>query len=99
MWFPQVICKSHNYSALDYNHSSWIDLALQHVAGITPQEGEGILIDPVDMGWESFSVTNIRYRNHDIDVELSRGQGLAVRVDGQVRATAPGLQRIVIDPG
>jgi hypothetical protein len=49
------------FGNLDYNHSSWIDLVVQHVAGITPQESDEILIDPVDMGWESFSLTNIRF--------------------------------------
>lgn len=58
-----------------------------------------ILIDPVDMGWESFSLTNIRYRNHDIDIEYSRNSGFVVRVDGQVRAKAAVLQRMVIQPG
>jgi hypothetical protein len=81
---------------LDYNHSSWIDLVIQHVAGLTPQEGDEVLIDPVDMGWESFSLTNIRYRNHDIDIEYNRDQGMIVRMDGLVRAEAPGLQKIVI---
>jgi len=81
---------------LDYNHSSWIDLVIQHVAGITPQETEEIVIDPVDMGWESFSLTNVRYRNRDIDIEYTREQGIVVRVGGVVRATAPQLQRMVV---
>jgi hypothetical protein len=84
------------FANLDYNHSSWIDLVIQHVAGLTPQEADEILIDPVDMGWDSFSLTNLRYRNHDIDIEFTRGQGLIVRMDGVVKAKALGLQRLVI---
>jgi hypothetical protein len=83
---------------LDYNHSSWIDLVIQHVAGITPQAADEIVIDPVDMGWESFSLTNVRYRNHDIDVEYTRTQGLVVRVDGVEKVKSPRLQKIVIHP-
>jgi hypothetical protein len=86
------------FGNLDYNHSSWIDLVIQHVAGITPQESDEILIDPVDMGWESFSLTNIRYRNHDIDIEYTRALGIIIRVDGLVRAKSPRLRRIVIHP-
>lgn len=81
---------------LDYNHSTWIDLVIQHVAGITPRDTDEIIIDPVDMGWESFSFSNIRYRNHDIDVEFTREKGMIVRVDGVVKARTPRLQKVVI---
>ncbi|HSB93675.1 MAG TPA: trehalase family glycosidase [Flavitalea sp.] len=80
--------------ALDYNHSSWIDLVMQHVAGISPQDSDTLLIDPIDMGWKSFFVSNIRYRNHDIDIEFSRQEGLIVRVDGMIKAHTARLQRI-----
>ncbi len=86
------------FENLDYNHSSWIDLILQHAAGLTPQDSDELLIDPLDMGWSSFSLANIRYRGQDIDIEYSRGQGLVVRVDGVMRASAPDLQKIVL-PG
>jgi hypothetical protein len=57
-----------------------------------------IVIDPVDMGWESFSLSNVRYQNKDIDIEYTQAQGLVVRVDGVVKAKAPQLQRLVINP-
>lgn len=82
---------------LDYNHSSWIDLLMQHVAGITPQESDSLIIDPVDMGWKSFSLKNIRYRNHDIDIEFDRKKGMLIRVDGVVKARTKGLQKITIE--
>lgn len=81
---------------LDYNHSSWIDLLMQHVAGITPNESNDLIIDPVDMDWKSFSVKNIRYRDHDIDVEFTRGKGMVIRVDGIIKRKEKGLQRIII---
>ncbi len=84
------------FANLDYNHSSWIDLLIQHVAGLTPQDTDEIIIDPVDMGWASFSMTNIRYRNHDVDVEFDRERGLVVRLDGEVKASTPKLQKLVI---
>ena len=81
---------------LDYNHSTWIDLLIQHVAGITPQESDSVIIDPVDMGWKSFSLENIRYRNHDLDIDFTRGKGMTVRVDGVLRAKTASLQKISI---
>lgn len=81
---------------LDYNHSSWIDLLIQHIAGITPQDSDELIIDPVDMGWQYFSFKNIRYRNHDIDVEFDRKKGMLVKVDGEERAKESKLRRIAI---
>lgn len=81
---------------LDYNHSTWIDLLLQHVAGITPQVSNELFIDPIDMGWQSFSFNNIRYRNHDIDIAFSRKKGMTVSVDGVEKARAKGLQKMII---
>lgn len=82
---------------LDYNHSSWIDLLMKHVAGITPQDSDGLLINPIDMGWEWFSFQNISYRNHMIDVEFSKDSGMIVRVDGNVISSTPKLQKIIIE--
>ena len=86
------------FDNLDYNHSPWIDIIIQPAADITPQKTGEILIDPVDMGWECFSLTNVRYRNHDIDINYHREQGFVVCVDGVVRATIPQLQRVIIKP-
>jgi len=81
---------------LDYNHSSWIDLIMQHVAGITPLDSDDLIIDPVDMGWNSFSLKNIRYRNHDIDIEFTRKKGMVIRIDGIVKAKTAVLQKVYI---
>ena len=69
---------------------------IEHVAGITPQASDNIIIDPIDMGWESFSLKNIRYRNHDIDIEFTRGKGMIVRIDGVVKSQTASLQKITI---
>ena len=73
-----------------------IDLVIQYVAGITHRETGEILIDPIDMGCESFSLTNVRYRNHDIDVEFTWEKGITVRIDGVVKARTPCLKKVVI---
>jgi hypothetical protein len=81
---------------LDYNHSSWIDLIMQHVVGITPQESDDLIIDPIDMGWKSFSMKNIRYRNHNIDIEFIKEKGMTIRIDGTVQAETAVLQKIAV---
>ena len=81
---------------LDYNHSSWIDLVIQHVAGVTPQESDSLIIDPVDMGWNSFSIKNLRYRNHDLDIAFTRSKGMEVRVDGIITFQSAALQKLVM---
>src|SRR5436309_678053 len=81
---------------LDYNHFSWIDLVIQHAAGITPQESDSLIINPIDMEWKSFSLKNIRYRNHDLDIEFTREKGMTIHVDGIVKAKTAGLQKIAI---
>jgi hypothetical protein len=81
---------------LDYNHSTWIDLLMQHVAGIDPQESDTLIINPVDMGWKSFSLKNVRYRNHDVDIEFFREKGMIIHVDGVLKARTAGLQKVVI---
>ena len=58
--------------------------------------GSGNVALVVDMGWNSFSLSNIRYRNHNIDVEFTREKGMTVRVDGIVKANPVGLQKITI---
>lgn len=84
------------FAELDYNHSTWIDLIIQHVAGLTPQNSNELIIDPVDMGWDSFSLRHIRYRNHNLDIEFSRATGLTVRVDGREKANSARLQKLKI---
>ncbi len=81
---------------LEYNHSSWIDLVIQHAAGITAQESDNLMIGPVDMGWKSLSLKSIRFRNHDIDIEFIREKGMTIRVDGIEKAKTVGLQKVYI---
>jgi hypothetical protein len=81
---------------LDYNHSSWIDLLIQHIVGITPQSSDSLIIDPLDMGWKSFSLKNVSYRNYNLDIEFTRGEGMTIRVDGIVRSNTKDLQKVCI---
>lgn len=82
---------------LDYNHSSWIDLVMQHIAGITPDTSNKLTIHPIDMNWKSFSFKNIRYRHHDIDIEYEREKGMTIWVDGKIKTRSKKLQKIIID--
>jgi hypothetical protein len=81
---------------LDYNHSSWIDLLIQHACGLTPQESDTLIIDPVDMGWKSFSLKNVYYRNHNLDIEYTRKKGMTIRVDGIVKSKTKELEKVIL---
>ena len=84
------------FAELDYNHSTWIDLIIQHIAGLTPHDGDELIIDPVDMGWETFSLRHIHYRDHDIDIEYHRDQGLLVYINCKLKAKTSALKKLIV---
>jgi hypothetical protein len=52
-----------------------------------------LIIDPVEMGWNSFSINKIRNHHHNIDIEFTRKKGMIVRADVIVRAGLTALQK------
>lgn len=70
----------------DYMHSWWIDLYIRQIAGLLPQADGSLLIDPLPMGLEHFSLRKVPFRGHRVDVlfnDKSSARGLLVRVDGK----------------
>lgn len=68
---------------VDYNHSFFIQLIMEHVLGITVTE-EGILFDPVDVGLSWFSCDQIIIQGHIIMVEYKRGKYFRIFIDGNL---------------
>ncbi|MGN0852769.1 MAG: FAD-dependent oxidoreductase, partial [Kiritimatiellia bacterium] len=67
----------------DYNHSTYCDLVISGLVGFLPSESGGFAVDPLaDPSWDSWSLTNLRYRGHDVDIRWKRGDGFAISVDG-----------------
>jgi hypothetical protein len=75
----------------DYMHSWVADLIIRFVAGVEPQEDGQLLIRPLPMGLQAFRLEGAPFRGHRVDVRYSAGEGLQVHVDGDLRATEPGL--------
>lgn len=73
----------------DYFHSTWIDLIVRYVAGITPMPGGRVEFHPIDCGLESFSLRGVRVASHVIDVEFDRKTGFTASVDGRVDYKRP----------
>ncbi len=87
----------------DYMHSWWIDLLIRHAAGLMPQDDGTIVIDPLLLGLEHFSLRSAPHRGHRVDVlfnDAKEGPGVCVRIDGKAvyRNTEfqPGNQPVVI---
>lgn len=79
----------------DYMHSWVVDLILQFVVGLQPNEGR-LVVDPLDFGLEHFAVDRARIQGHLCKVEWREGKGLRVWVDGQLKAQEKELKRIEI---
>jgi glycogen debranching enzyme len=79
----------------DYMHSWWIDVLIRHAAGLVPQDDGGIIIDPLPLGLEHYSLRGAPHRGHRVDVlfnDPEGGKGLTVRVDGKPILRDPGFR-------
>ena len=71
----------------DYNHSYWIDLVVQDIAGFRPQP-DGIRIEPLDIGLGWYCLKDLRYRGHVYEIRFARkprpdmAEGLTILRDG-----------------
>lgn len=65
-----------------YNHSAFIDLILTGLCGIRPSEGDTLVIRPLGTSLDFFTVTDVHYHGHTLDVAWNQTEGLRVTVDG-----------------
>lgn len=66
----------------DYFHSHWIDLVVKNLAGVRPERTDALVLDPLDMGVESFDLDGLVFRGHEIRVSRDGGP-TTVRCDGE----------------
>lgn len=92
----------------DYNHSSFCDLVISGLAGVRPQTGNTLLINPLlpDGWWDYFCLDNLLYKNHIITILYDKsgerynlGTGFRIFVDGELKAKANQPQRIELSLG
>ncbi len=74
----------------DYMHSWWIDVVVRHVAGLTPQDDGGLVVDPLPMGLKRYALRGAPYGRHRVDV-LYDAKVLTVRIDGRTVRRATGF--------
>jgi len=94
------------YGCPDYFHSSYNDLLVRFMCGVTPAAGAELVIDPLCAGWSHFRLEGVRYQDHEISIiyeSRPRKQayqdvaaGLTVLVDGVVAAHAAGLEPVTV---
>jgi hypothetical protein len=89
-----------------YNHSTFCDLVISGLAGIVPQEGNVLVVDPLlpDDAWDWFCLDGVPYHGHSVTIvwdrtgkRYNRGMGLIVLIDGKEAARSPVLGRMETD--
>jgi hypothetical protein len=89
----------------DYNHSTFCDLVITGLAGIRPEEGDCLTVNPlVPAGeWDYFCLDGVSYHGHRLTVlydltgkHYGRGYGLHVFVDGRPAGSRPDLGAVRI---
>ncbi|THV22864.1 Ig-like domain-containing protein [Glycomyces paridis] len=82
---------------------------VEDVAGLRPRTDDKIELSPIDIGWDHFTVTDLRYRDADLTIvwdEPGDGtvhypgvpEGYSVYLDGQRAFTVDSLTATVWDP-
>lgn len=72
----------HYRSWIHHNwHSQYNTLIIEDVMGMTPREDQVIELNPIDLGWDSFSLENISYHDSDVTVKWNEGEGYELYVD------------------
>ncbi|MCD7965895.1 MAG: hypothetical protein LUG90_09030 [Clostridiaceae bacterium] len=80
---------------VDYNHSFFIQLIMEHVLGIEVSEVE-IVVDPVDIGLRHFKGGPVSVRGHELTVEYEKNEYFRVSFDGIPAAEGKKMERIRI---
>lgn len=107
-----------NEDSQSIDYRSWIHhtilgttnwTVIEDVAGITPRTDDLIELDPIDIDYDYFAVTDVRMRDRDVSViwnDLVDGElaypdlpeGYSLFVDGELALTLDQIGRAVYDP-
>lgn len=83
----------------DYMHSYLIDLIIRFAAGLQPQPDGSLVVHPLPLDLDHFTLTDAPYRGQMIGVRYTREGGLTVAVDGQDVAHRPDLGPLSVSIG
>ncbi len=94
------------FGACDCLQSSFNDLIIRHLIGLTPRGDNLLEVAPLCEGWDYFVLHEAPYRGHRISVIWDNRpagrrwegvpRGLSVYVDGKLAAEAPELERLLV---
>lgn len=59
--------------------------------GLQPRADDVIELHPVDVGWDSFRVSGIRYHGSDLAIVYDKEEGYSLYLDGELAASVSGL--------
>ncbi|MGB3028422.1 MGH1-like glycoside hydrolase domain-containing protein [Paradevosia shaoguanensis] len=65
----------------DYNHSYLIDLIIRHVAGLSIAADGSITADPIDIGLEHFTLSNVKLGPRNVTIRFDRSSGTLLNVE------------------
>jgi len=80
----------------DYMHSYLIDLIIRFAAGLQPQPDGSLVVHPLPLGLDSFTLTDAPYRGRRIGVQWQTNTGLTVSLDGQTVAFSATLAPLTV---
>lgn len=80
---------------VDYNHSFFIQLIMEHVLGIGVSESE-ITVDPIDIGLTYYRGGPVSIRGHELIVDYRKGEYFRVILDGVCAAERGRPERITL---
>lgn len=66
----------------DYFHSTWADLLIRHVAGLTPRADDVLELDPKPTPWSHWKFAGVPYHGALLDIVWDKPDGVDVYSDG-----------------
>ena len=63
-------------------HSQYLPLIIEDVMGMKAREDRIVELHPIDIGWDTFSVSEIKYHGHDLKINWDKDDGYALFIDG-----------------
>jgi hypothetical protein len=84
--------KGDNPRSRYYNHSTFCDLVITGLVGLSPQAGDRVVVHPLVPAntWKWFALDNVYYRGKKVTIlwdetgeKYKKGQGLSVYLDGK----------------
>jgi hypothetical protein len=103
IWLAREILRQRDRSDKErgqhYNHSSFIDLVMTGICGIRPSADDRLEIHPLGTSLDTFSLCDLVYHGHRIDMLWDKTIGLRISVDGMERVMLSASENVhaVID--